>query len=68
VRCSTKFKKRPRAGAGRSWAGGAADCFVSVRAPVSEKVELSSSSDDDEISDRGSCKAKRVPLSTSKHS
>jgi hypothetical protein len=30
VRCSTKFKKRPRAGAGRSRTGGAADCFVDV--------------------------------------
>jgi hypothetical protein len=50
VRYSTKFKKRPRARAGRSWTGEAADCFISFEAPLSE-VEPSSSEDDDDWSD-----------------
>jgi len=50
VRYSTKFKKRPRTGAGRSRTGGAADCFIGVGAPVLEEVEPSSSDDDDDSS------------------
>jgi hypothetical protein len=45
VRCLTKFKKRPRTKAGR-----AAAFFIGVRA-ASEKVEPSSSGDDDDSSD-----------------
>jgi hypothetical protein len=67
VRCSTKFKKRPRTGADRSWTGGAADCFIGVRALVSEKVEPSSRRDDDNSSD-GDSSAEQGRWSTSKHS
>ncbi|CZR65258.1 uncharacterized protein PAC_15158 [Phialocephala subalpina] len=42
VRCSTRFGKRSRTGA---------NCFIDVGAPVSEKVEPSSSGDDDDSSD-----------------
>ena len=59
VRCSTKFNKRPRTGA---------DCFIDVEAPVSEKVEPSSSGDDDDSSDGGLSEAEQGCSSMSKHS
>ena len=52
VRCSTKLKRGPRLGAGRSGTGGGANCFVDVGAPATETIEPSSSGDDDDSSDR----------------
>jgi hypothetical protein len=48
---STKFKKLPHIGASHSWTGGGSNCFIDIRAPILEKVKLSSSGNDNDSSD-----------------